>query len=84
VTEIVAHRANDEATLRRHLAAEPDAVELDVVLGPDGLVVAHELDLSDFAGLTLDDVLPIAGDTAAPLTATAAGRVIRRIPAASS
>jgi glycerophosphoryl diester phosphodiesterase len=34
-------------------------VEIDVV----GLVVAHELDLSDATGLTLDDVLRIAGDT---------------------
>lgn len=61
--EIVAHRCNDEATLRRHLAEWPDAVEIDVVLGPGGLVVAHELDLSDFAGLTLDGVLEIAGAT---------------------
>jgi hypothetical protein len=57
--EVVAHRANDEAALRRHLAAEPDAVEVDMV----GHVVAHELDRSDASGLTLDDVLRIAGDT---------------------
>ena len=34
-------------------------MEIDVV----GLVVAHQLDLSDATGLTLDDVLRIAGDT---------------------
>jgi glycerophosphoryl diester phosphodiesterase len=57
--EIVAHRANDEATLRRYLAAKPDAIEVDVV----GLVVAHELDLSDASGLMFDDVLALAGET---------------------
>ncbi len=33
-----------------------------MVLGAGGLVVAHELDLSDASGLTVEDVLRIAGE----------------------
>jgi glycerophosphoryl diester phosphodiesterase len=65
--EIQAHKANDEATLLRHLAAAPDSVELDVGLSGGRLVVGHETDLSDASALTLDRALEVAGGT--PLVA---------------
>jgi glycerophosphoryl diester phosphodiesterase len=71
--EIQAHRANDEATLRRYLEAEPTSIELDVVLGPGGLVVAHELDLSDASGLTLVLALELAGETPLVVEAKSCG-----------
>lgn len=59
--EIQAHRANDALTLRRLLAARPTTIEVDVGLGPSGLVVAHDTDLADASGLTLDELLAAAG-----------------------
>ena len=59
--EIVAHRCNDAAVLHRLLAAGPSAVEADVGLGPDGLVVAHERDLGDASGLTVEELVAAAG-----------------------
>jgi len=61
--EIQAHRANDAATLRRLLATRPSSVELDVGLGEDGLVVAHDHDLSDASRFTLDAALDISAGT---------------------
>ena len=61
--EIQAHRANDALTLRRLLATRPAIVEIDVGLGPSGLVVAHDTDLADASGLIVDDVLAAAGAT---------------------
>jgi len=60
--EIQAHRANDLITLRRLLAAGPSSVEIDVGLGPDGLVAAHETDLSDASTACLADLVAAAGD----------------------
>jgi glycerophosphoryl diester phosphodiesterase len=60
--EIQAHRGNDAFVLRRLLAAGPSSVEADVGLSPDGLVVAHETDLSDASGLTVERLLAAAGD----------------------
>jgi glycerophosphoryl diester phosphodiesterase len=67
--EIQAHRANDVLTLRRLLAAGPSAVEIDVGLGPDGLVAAHETDLSDASAVPLADLLAAAGEAAVVLEA---------------
>ena len=61
--EIQAHRANDALTLRRLLATRPTSLEADVGLGPGGLVVAHDTDLGDASGLSVDDVLAAAGET---------------------
>jgi glycerophosphoryl diester phosphodiesterase len=61
--EVQAHRANDRETLRRHLAAAPDSVELDVGLRDGALVVAHDYDLGDASALTLDEALDLAGGT---------------------
>jgi glycerophosphoryl diester phosphodiesterase family protein len=65
--EIQAHRANDALTLRRVLATRPATIEVDVGLGPSGLVVAHDTDLADASGLTVDDVLAAAGATSVML-----------------
>jgi len=67
--EIQAHRANDLLSLRRLLAARPAAVEIDVGLGPDGLVAAHETDLSDASAVDLFELLEAAGDTRVVLEA---------------
>lgn len=61
--EIQAHRANDEETLRRLLAAAPDSVELDVNLRDGRPVIGHDTDLSDAGDLTLDRALELAGAT---------------------
>lgn len=62
--EIQAHRGNDQLTLRRLLAAHPSSVELDVGVTASGaLVVAHDTDHGDDAGLTLDRALAAAGQT---------------------
>jgi glycerophosphoryl diester phosphodiesterase len=61
--EIQAHRANDAVTLRRLLATCPTTIEIDVGLGPSGLVVAHDVDLGDAAGLTVEEVIAAAGAT---------------------
>lgn len=61
--EVQGHRANDEETLERHLAAGADTLELDVGLRDGRLVVAHETDLDDASGLTLDRALELAGTT---------------------
>jgi len=53
--EIQAHRGNDLRTLQQLLAAKPSSVEVDVGLAPGGLVIAHEPDLSDASGLTVDE-----------------------------
>jgi glycerophosphoryl diester phosphodiesterase len=63
VTEIQAHKANDEATLLRHLAARPDTIELDVNLRDGRPVIGHDTDLSDAGDLTLDRALELAGET---------------------
>ncbi len=59
--EVQGHRSNDEETLRRHLEAGADSIELDVGLRDGALVVAHETDLEDASGLTLDRALELAG-----------------------
>jgi glycerophosphoryl diester phosphodiesterase len=59
--EIQAHRANDAGALRRLLAAQPTTVEVDVGLDESDLVVAHDFDLSDATGLTLEKVVDAAG-----------------------
>jgi hypothetical protein len=61
--EIQAHRANDELTLRRLLAAAPSSVELDVGVVGDELVVAHDTDFGDASGLRLERALAAAGPT---------------------
>lgn len=61
--EIQAHKANDEATLLRHLAADPTSIELDVGLRDGRPVVGHDPDLNDASSLTLDRALELAGDT---------------------
>jgi Glycerophosphoryl diester phosphodiesterase family len=61
--EVQAHRANDSLALRRMLATRPTSIEVDVGLGPHGLVVAHDIDLGDASGLRVDDVLAAAGET---------------------
>jgi glycerophosphoryl diester phosphodiesterase len=61
--EIQAHRANDAATLRRLLATRPSSVEVDVGVDEDGVVVAHDYDLSDASGLSLERVVELAGST---------------------
>lgn len=61
--EIQAHRANDELTLRRLLAAAPSSVELDVGVARGELVVAHDTDLGDARGLRLEQALAAAGET---------------------
>jgi glycerophosphoryl diester phosphodiesterase len=60
--EIQAHRGNDQLALRRLLAASPSSLEVDVGLGADGLVVAHDVDLADASGLRLERVLRAAKD----------------------
>ena len=67
--EVQAHRGNDALVLRRLLAASPSSVEADVGLSPRGLVVAHETDLSDASGLTIEELLAAAGDTPVVLEA---------------
>ncbi len=67
--EIVAHRCNDASVLRRLLAAGPSSVEADVGVGPAGLVVAHEPDLGDASGLTIEDLVASAGDVPVALEA---------------
>jgi hypothetical protein len=67
--EIQAHRANDALMLQRLLAARPSSVEADVGLSPAGVVVAHETDLSDASGLTVQELLAAAGDTTVVLEA---------------
>jgi len=61
--EIQAHRGNDRLTLRRLLAAAPSSVELDVGLREGELVVAHDVDLADASGLSVERALAAAGDT---------------------
>ena len=61
--EIQAHRANDELTLRRLLAAAPSSVELDVGVAGGELIVAHDTDLGDARGLRLEQALAAAGET---------------------
>ena len=61
--EIQAHRANDRLTLRRLLAAAPSSVELDIGLREGELVVAHDVDLADASGLSIDRALAAAGET---------------------
>jgi hypothetical protein len=61
VIEIQAHKANDESTLLRLLAAAPDSVELDVNLREGRPVIGHDTDLSDAGDLTLDRALELAG-----------------------
>jgi glycerophosphoryl diester phosphodiesterase len=61
--EIQAHRGNDRLTLRRLLAAGPSSIEVDVGLAEGRLVVAHDADLGDASGLSLDRVLDAAGAT---------------------
>ncbi len=61
--EIQAHRGNDRLTLRRLLAAAPSSVELDVGLREGKLVVAHDVDLADASGLSIERALAAAGDT---------------------
>ena len=67
--EIQAHRGNDALVLRRLLAASPSSVEADIGLSPDGLVVAHETDLSDASGPTVEELLAAAGATPVVLEA---------------
>ena len=67
--EIQAHRGNDLRTLHQLLAAKPSSVEADVGLAPDGLVIAHEPDLSDASGLTVEELLATAGETPVVLEA---------------
>ena len=67
--EVQAHRGNDALVLRRLLAASPSSVEVDVGLSSAGLVVAHEIDLSDASGLTVEELLAAAGDTPVVLEA---------------
>jgi glycerophosphoryl diester phosphodiesterase len=62
--QVQAHRGNSSLALQQHLAASPDAVEVDVGLTRDGtLLLAHEPDLSDTTGLTLESAIEIAGRT---------------------
>ena len=61
--EIQAHRGNDRLTLRRLLAAAPTSVDVDVGLREGELVVAHDVDLSDASGLTVERALAAAGET---------------------
>ncbi len=67
--EVQAHRGNDALVLRRLLAAGPSSVEADVGLSPHGLVVAHETDLSDASGLSVEELLAAAGVTPVVLEA---------------
>ena len=67
--EIQAHRGNDAVVLRRLLAANPSSIEADVGLSADGLVVAHDTDLRDASGLTVEELLAAAGDTPVVLEA---------------
>jgi len=61
--EIQAHRANDQLSLRRLLAAGPSSIEVDVGLAGSRVVVAHDLDHGDASGLTLEQILDGAGST---------------------
>jgi glycerophosphoryl diester phosphodiesterase len=62
--QLQAHRGNSSLALQQHLAATPDAVEVDVGLTRDGtLLLAHEPDMSDATGLTLESALEIAAKT---------------------
>src|SRR5207245_7572172 len=67
--EIQAHRGNDRLALRRLLAAGPSSVELDVGVSDGELVVAHDVDLADASGLTVDRALEFAGDARVVLDA---------------
>jgi glycerophosphoryl diester phosphodiesterase len=67
--EVQAHRGNDALVLRRLLAAGPSSVEADVGLSSHGLVVAHETDLSDASGLSVEELLAAAGFTPVVLEA---------------
>lgn len=67
--EIQAHRGNDRLALRRLLAAGPSSVELDVGVSDGELVVAHDVDLADASGLTVDRALELAGDARVVLDA---------------
>ena len=67
--EIQAHRGNDAMVLRRLLAAKPSSIEADVGLSATGLVVAHDTDLRDASGLTVEELLAAAGDTTVVLDA---------------
>jgi glycerophosphoryl diester phosphodiesterase len=58
--EIQAHRGNDRLTLRRLLAAAPTSIEIDVGVRDGELVVAHDPDLADASGLTVDRALAAA------------------------
>lgn len=80
--EIQAHRCNDPFRLKRRLVSLPTSIELDVGLSEDGrLLVAHEYDLSDAAGMTLDDARGLAGST--PLVVEAKCSPPETPPAAS-
>jgi glycerophosphoryl diester phosphodiesterase len=61
--EVQAHRGNDQLTLRRLVATAPSSVELDLGVSDGRLVVAHDLDLGDATGLSLERALELAGDT---------------------
>jgi hypothetical protein len=61
--EIQAHRGNDRLTLRRLLAAAPSSVEIDVGLREGELVVAHDVDLEDASGLSIERALAAVGGT---------------------
>jgi hypothetical protein len=67
--EIQAHRGNDRLTLRRLLAAAPTSVELDVGVREGELVVAHDVDLADASGLSVERALGAAGETRVVLDA---------------
>lgn len=55
--------------LMRLLTAAPSSVEIDVGIGPEGPVAAHEPDLSDAASIELVDLIAAAGDTPVVLEA---------------
>jgi len=67
--EIQAHRGNDLLRLRRLLTTAPSSVEIDVGIGPDGPVAAHEPDLSDAASTELAGLIAAAADTPVVLEA---------------
>ena len=67
--EIQAHRGNDAVALRRLLAARPSSIEADVGLSAAGLVIAHDTDLGDASGLSVEELLAAAGDTPVVLEA---------------
>jgi glycerophosphoryl diester phosphodiesterase len=59
--EVQAHRGNDELTLRRLLQTAPSSVEIDIGLIAGEIVIAHDTDLADASGLTMDAALLAAG-----------------------